>query len=122
MKIYLSGPIAGIKDGNFPLFDHVAKRLQQQGHEVFNPADLTRNSYGSLDNFLRRDFAEQRYVLKHWLAKELVWICLHAEIVYLLPDWQKSKGARAEYRTAAACHIPCQPVPNELLPDLQVVD
>ena len=39
MIIYLSGPMSGIKDYNYPRFNEVAGLLRAQGHEVLNPAE-----------------------------------------------------------------------------------
>ena len=122
MRIYLAGPMTGIPDHNYPLFDHVTEQLQAEGHEVFNPADLTRMFYGSLQTFLELSADERLNAVKVLLAKELTWIALNAEAVYLLPGWEDSYGARAEYALAAACRIPCHPVPEEMLANLQVAD
>lgn len=40
MKIYLAGPMTGIKDLNFPRFHGEAARLRALGHQVINPAEL----------------------------------------------------------------------------------
>lgn len=122
MRIYLAGPMTGIPDHNYPLFDHVTEQLRQQGHEVFNPADLTRMFYGSLDNFLSMDSEHQLKAIRILLAKELTWIAVNAEAIYLLPGWENSYGARAEYALGAALKLELVPVPEEMLANLQVVD
>lgn len=38
--IYLSGPMTGIPDLNFPEFRRVAAKLYERGYEVINPADF----------------------------------------------------------------------------------
>ena len=38
MKLYLAGPMTGIKDLNFPAFHAEASRLRALGHIVVNPA------------------------------------------------------------------------------------
>ena len=37
--VYISGPMTGIKDLNYPLFNSIAKRLSDAGYAVENPAD-----------------------------------------------------------------------------------
>jgi Domain of unknown function (DUF4406) len=119
MKVYLAGPMSGIKDHNMPLFDHVAAQLRLESYDVYSPADLTRNTYGSLEVFLTLSPETQRKALRMLLATELAWVCLYAKKVFLLPGWEKSRGARAEQAAAVACEIPCLPVPEEML-NLQV--
>lgn len=120
MRIYLAGAMTGIKDHNFPLFDHVTEQLRQQGHDVFNPAELTKSVWGSLARFIEMSPNEQLDSSKALLAKELSWICLNAEALFLLPGWELSAGARAEYAAAFACKIPYFLVPEKMLTNLQV--
>jgi hypothetical protein len=116
MKAYLAGPMTGIKHHNFPLFDHVTEQLRAAGYETYNPADLTRNFWGSLEAFEAMPPDEQLYSVKTLLAKELTWVCLNAEVVYFLPGWENSYGARAEHAAASACKIEIRMVPEEMLP------
>ena len=39
-KIYIAGPMSGIKDHTRPLFNMVAAEMSEQGHSVLNPATL----------------------------------------------------------------------------------
>ena len=119
MKIYLAGPMRGAENYNFPLFDHVAEQLRQQGHEVFNPADLTRDIFGGLEPFLAMPLDEQHGAVRQLLAKELFWICRQADAVYLLPGWQDSLGATAERTVAMALDLEVVEVPEKML-NLQV--
>ena len=38
MRLYLAGPMSGIKDFNFPAFNEAAEHLRKLGYEVFNPS------------------------------------------------------------------------------------
>ncbi len=89
MKIYLAGPMRGFRDFNFPEFRKHADYLRQQGHEVFNPADL-----GLPQDDIRTIF-----------AVEMNWLCREAECIYLMPGWQHSRGARAEAALAEALDL-----------------
>lgn len=56
MKLYLSGPMTGLKNFNFEEFNDYAKRLREIGYDVVNPAE---NDNGSRDKprefYLRKD-------------------------------------------------------------------
>lgn len=109
MKIYLAGPMRGYRDFNFPAFNAAAKRLRAQGHEVFNPAERDEKEFGEIKNksgdeqTLARDVGMTVDQLRrHVFEQDMTWICRHAEVVALLPDWEDSKGARAERALAIA--------------------
>jgi hypothetical protein len=91
-RIYLAGPMRGIKDLNFPLFDDAADFLRRRGYKVFNPADNDRS--------LKARGIELN--IRICLGDDLAWICKHADGIALLPDWEHSKGATAEKYTADA--------------------
>ena len=88
MKIYLSGPMSGIENYNYPEFDKYAGYLREQGHLVHNPADFKRST--KVDD--RRQL----------LCNDVNVICLWADAVFLLEGWHKSTGAKAEAALALA--------------------
>lgn len=81
--IYISGPMTGLPELNFPAFNAAAAALRALGHAVVNPADL--NPAGA-----------------SWQA------CLRADIkalcdcdtLALLPGWEGSPGAHLELHVA----------------------
>lgn len=85
MKLYISGPMRGYKDHNFPSFEFVRAWLRNRGHEVICPAEtstaiLRDNPNAARAIFMRRDI-------------EAV---LSVEGLVLLDGWQKSEGACCE--------------------------
>lgn len=91
--IYLSGPMKGYPDSNYPLFNRVAAELRAEGHEVYNPAEFPHDS--SQGEFpLRRAFAEY-----------CAFICSRADTIVLLPGWEKSLGVSAELALAKNCRL-----------------
>ena len=101
MRVYLAGPMRGIKAYNHPAFDRAALKLWEEGHEVFSPAEHDRalwpdldwpNLTGNLDTD-RFTGVDMRKVIKH----DLDWIADNADAITLLPGWQNSRGARAEH-------------------------
>jgi hypothetical protein len=91
MKLYIAGPMTGIKDNNFPEFFYTENHLLYCGYEVCNPAKigapgLTWREYMMLD------------------IPEL----MKCDGVCVLDDWFNSKGASLEVSIAKALDIPIQ--------------
>lgn len=95
-RLYLAGPMTGIEQHNFPLFNAEAARLRALGYDIVNPAEI-----GDEDPNAVRTPAEQ---LLHWrkCMKEDLREMLTCDGVALLPGWEKSKGASLEYYNANA--------------------
>lgn len=83
--IYVSGPMTGIEDWNFPAFNHWAKRLRNAGYEVYNPAET--------DN---GDTTKPRY---YYLRQDVESLS-KCKTLFLLPGWEQSAGARLEFEIA----------------------
>jgi hypothetical protein len=92
-KLYLSGPMTGYPDHNFPAFHRAASVLREQGFIVLSPADEPAGMMSWAD-YLRRDLAM---------------VC-EARGVATLPDWEKSKGANLECHVARELGIEVEPV------------
>lgn len=86
--VYVSGPMTGYPEHNYPAFHRASKLLRELGYEVVNPAE---NFEGRLDLepevYLRKDFTQ---------------MATQCNALYLLEGWQNSTGARAEYAVARA--------------------
>lgn len=92
IRVFLSGPMTGIKDYNFPLFNHVAEVFRECGYEVVNPVDICK-----------------KYKKERVLSDKAVFDAMIAEqqeaertckVLVLLPGWEDSKGVRLELKTA----------------------
>lgn len=107
-RIYLAGPMQGLPHFNFPRFNAVAAALRDDGHQVFNPAEKDIERHGEdigADNASGSvaDAKEKHgFCLRTALAADLKFICETADMLVLLPGWEKSQGAQAEWRTALA--------------------
>jgi hypothetical protein len=90
--LYLSGPMTGLPDLNFPAFDACAEKWRARGWRVISPAEEDIRLGGPEEHpndlIIRRDV-------------ELI-MGLHADrdIVVTLPGWFSSLGARAEVALA----------------------
>lgn len=88
--IYISGPMTGKPDFNFPAFNTVALSLRSIGFYVLNPADFGQNPNVSWTECLKRDLMAMFY----------------ADVVVTLPGHENSKGAQLETHVARALGIP----------------
>jgi len=111
VKVYIAGPMQGIPNFNYPLFNEVANEFRMLGHEVFNPAEKDTQAHGydiPADNSAAcNKFAtdEHGFSLRRALRDDLCWIAENADGIVLLPGWEYSKGAGAEWALAKALQI-----------------
>jgi len=106
MKIYLAGPMRGYPRNNFPAFDEAAAKLRQGGHEVFNPAERDRETYGNLiEAASGPEAAALGFTIRDALKGDLSWICDNADCIALLPNWEHSPGAKAEWALAVVLRL-----------------
>lgn len=85
--VYVSGPMTGLPDFNFPAFNAAAASLRAKGHQVVNPAELDVQDAGKpmqWSDYLRRDIRA----------------LMDCEAIYMLDGWANSKGARLEHHIA----------------------
>lgn len=90
-RVYLSGPMTGLPDHNFPAFNEVAAALRAGGRTVFNPAE----SFDGKTDLSRREYFQHDFTE---LDK--------CSVVALLPGWEKSEGALSEVFAALQMQLP----------------
>lgn len=81
-RVYLSGPMSGIAENNFPEFHRWAKDLRDRGFDVVSPAEI--EEAGTWEMCLRADLRE---------------LCT-CDTIALMPGWENSKGAHLELHIA----------------------
>lgn len=84
MRVYVSGPMTGLPDLNFPAFNAAAERLRDFGHEVVNPAEFDQGPEPTWESCMRKDIAA----------------LMRCDAVATLPGWGQSRGARLEVHNA----------------------
>ena len=109
-KIYLAGPMQGYKDFNFPAFHAYAKKLREQGYFVFSPAEADEKRHGvdalkSETGDVAQATANGGFSLREALYEDTKFICLEAEAIAMMPGWELSKGAQAEWALARALSL-----------------
>lgn len=84
-KVYVSGPMSGLKDDNFPAFNSAEVRLRAAGFDVENPAQK-----GIIEGWTWEDYL--RYDIR---------VLMDCQAIYLLNGWRRSQGASLEMHIAA---------------------
>jgi len=87
-KIYIAGPVTGRTDYE-EKFNEAAELLEAFGCEALNPI-----AEGLVYGWEYRDYINRGLRL-----------LMEADAVYMLPDWEKSPGARFERMYAEICGI-----------------
>lgn len=83
-KIYIAGPMSGMKDFNYPAFNAEAKALREAGHHVENPAENPDPPCKSWQAYMRMAIAQ----------------LITCDTIRMLPGSENSKGAVLELHIA----------------------
>lgn len=90
---YISGPMSGLPDLNFPAFADCARVLRAHGVTVVSPHEQGGdgdNDPANWGTYVRADIVE--------MAK-------HCNAIVLLPGWPDSRGAKLELHVALALNF-----------------
>lgn len=93
MRLYVIGPVSGVRGGNRETFEEAAHRLEDFGYDVLIP------------HWFIPEGTPWRIAMKR--SVEMLVKC---DGVAALDGWGSSKGARAEYELAQAIGMPAHPV------------
>ena len=91
MRCYLSGPMTGLPEMNYPAFHAEAARLRELGYIIENPAENPAQSSWT---------AYMRLAIRQMLT---------CDKVALLPGWKRSRGALIEHWIAIALGMRARP-------------
>ena len=86
MKVYISGPMTGLPEFNYPAFFDAEKLVESAGYASLNPA--------------RALNGENHHAREAYMRADIAMVC-EADGILLLPDWHKSRGARLEVQIAS---------------------
>lgn len=95
-KVYIAGPMRGIEHFNFPAFDAARDRAKSLGWFPISPADMDRAAgFKETDDTVGpaacREFAMRDTEALLLLRAE------HGDAIAMLPGWERSTGALAEF-------------------------
>jgi len=94
MKVYVSGPMTGLPEFNYPAFHHAKRQLIAAGFEVISPADLPIQEGWEWVDYILVDIGS----------------VFEVEGIATLPGYEASKGARIETRIAEHRGLPIRTV------------
>lgn len=90
-KIYIAGRVTGLpKNKVIKKFFEAQQELEKLGFEVINPIRVVNNWKTPWNTAM----------------KQCIVALLDCDAVYMLSDWEKSKGAKVEYNIALSLQIP----------------
>ncbi|SRR6266567_149227 len=93
MRIYIAGPMTGIKSFNFPEFRIVKNNLLLQGYDVISPVDLDEQEYPNHD--FESGTLPSNWNYKTQLEVDIMNLKL-CDAIFLLKGWENSNGAKIE--------------------------
>lgn len=96
--VYIAGPMRGYPQYNFPAFDHARKMFLAYGYDVISPADIDRAAKDVGPN--EKDLPPQHvFVRRDFFALYFLRVAIQPGHGYIamLPGWEKSTGAVAEF-------------------------
>lgn len=91
-KIFISGPMTGYEQHNYPLFEKVEDMLTIAGYKCVNPAKIGMK--------YDPEKVDQNKKLYKAMEKEIQEAEKTCNTILLLPGWEKSVGVRLELQTA----------------------
>jgi hypothetical protein len=93
-KVYVSGPMTGYPEFNYPAFHEASAALREYGYEVVSPAEIDAESGLLAGTSLWEDF------IRHDVR-----ILTYCDGIVLLDGWHKSRGARLEHHIALTLNM-----------------
>lgn len=97
---YLAGPMTGIPQFNFPLFDRAAAALRARGLSIMSPAEMddpeTRRLAMLSQDGKMGDASPNGQTWGDFLARDVKLVADKCDSMILLPGWARSRGARLE--------------------------
>ena len=92
MRLYVSGPMTGIPEFNYPAFADACIRLRAEGHTVISPHEVN-----------PQDGSEHEWA---WYMRRDLVALMDADAIVVLPGWEDSRGALLETHVATALGMP----------------
>lgn len=99
-KVYVSGPMRGYANNNFDAFHAARDALVVEGYKVLCPALM------SMEHAADTGRTMDDITFEEYMRINDIPAILEADMVMVLPGWEKSVGARAEVLIAQIIGVP----------------
>jgi hypothetical protein len=93
VRLYVSGPMTGLPEYNYPAFKAASAALERAGYDVLDPSRHEADPALAWEDYLRCDLKD----------------VLECEGVALLDGWWRSRGAKLEVHVAQSLGMICEP-------------
>ena len=90
---YLSGPMSGFHQANFPLFQRAAQTLREKGFQIISPVELDQAESKKAGNLMVKPWG-------HYIGRDVSLIIQQCDGIIVLPQWEASPGCRIEMYVA----------------------
>lgn len=92
---YISGPISGLENGNFQNFQNAQKKLEKEGYIVENPHQIGKDLYEKWSKIINKTKDQEIEMWQEFMKEDIKHLCI-CNFVFLLDNWESSKGATLE--------------------------
>lgn len=103
--VYISGPMRGLPDSNFPAFDKAQLLAESLGYKVISPAQMDREDKDQPEKDSEGgNLPTHNQTIKY--AKRDTKAVIKSTHIAMLPGFKDSKGAMAEFYLAKWIELP----------------
>lgn len=95
LYLYIAGPMRGLPAYNFPAFDQTRDGFTALGWNVISPADIDRHAGQPNPTATEAERNQAEYIYRDFFALRL--IAYREGALAVLPGWEYSRGASAEF-------------------------
>lgn len=100
MTTFISGPMTGYEDFNYPAFHEVARKLAERGELFYSPAHHPVMGYE-----LEPPEPEEAMSWEYYMRESLKML-LECDSILMLPGWEDSRGSSIEREIADVLKMP----------------
>ena len=111
--VYLAGPMHNVLNCNAEFFREWKHKLTAKNFTVETPLDYDYDhSFDPRGYGTDEDYAARMFDMRKAMAYSMEFICTKADVLAVLPRWERSDGAHAQVLVAWRMHLPAYTVAN----------